>query len=464
MRRPDLLAANVVPLRRSTDLASSLLEFESPTAALLAAPVKPVARSMLWIVISLVAACATAAALVPIDMVVTAAGRVVALQPTIVVQPLETAIVRAINVREGQVVRAGEVLAQLDPTFSAADAAALEANVQSFQAEVDRLGAEASGTPYRPSTSDSAAAVQAAIYGQRQAQYRSQIESYTQKIRSLQAQLSRAQSDVKAFTERTEIAADIESKRRELERMQAGSQMNRLIAQDQRIEMQRNLTDATGAAERADRDLQQMMAEREAFEQQWKAQVSQELHERSRSLNDAKESLRKATLRRRLVELRADQDAIVLTVAKVSVGSVMQSGDQFITLVPVASPLEIEARVAGADAGHVHEGEVVTIKFDTFPYVQYGVAQGSVRTLSADSFIGHEETQRSAISSQSQQTPAFYKARIAVDKIKMHDVPDGFRLKPGMPVTADIKVGQRNVLTYLFARVLPIGLEGMREP
>ena len=343
---------------------------------------------MLWIVISLVAACATAAALVPIDMVVTAAGRVVALQPTIVVQPLETAIVRAINVREGQVVRAGEVLAQLDPTFSAADAAALEANVQSFQAEVDRLSAEASGTPYRPSTSDSAAAVQAAIYGQRQAQYRSQIESYTQKIRSLQAQLSRAQSDVKAFTERTEIAADIESKRRELERMQAGSQMNRLSAQDQRIEMQRNLTDATGAAERADRDLQQMMAEREAFEQQWKAQVSQELHERSRSLNDAKESLRKATLRRRLVELRADQDAVVLTVAKVSVGSVMQSGDQFITLVPVASPLEIEARVAGADAGHVHEGEAVTIKFDTFPYVQYGVAQGSVRTLSADSFIG----------------------------------------------------------------------------
>jgi multidrug efflux pump subunit AcrA (membrane-fusion protein) len=96
--------------------------------------------------------------------------------------------------------------------------------------------------------------------------------------------------------------------------------------------------------------------------------------------------------------------------------------------------------------------------------VQYGVAEGSVRTLSADSFIGAEETQRSAIVQQSQQTPAFYKTRIAIDEIKMHDVPGGFQLKPGMPVTADIKVGQRNILTYLFARVLPIGLEGMREP
>ena len=46
----------------------------------------------------------------------------------------------------------------------------------------------------------------------------------------------------------------------------------------------------------------------------------------------------------------------------------------------------------------------------------------------------------------------------------MHDVPGGFVLKPGMPVTADIKVGQRNILHYLFARVLPVGLEGMREP
>jgi hemolysin D len=461
MARPRLLPANAHRLSGSADPTPALLEFELPTAALLATPVKPVARRMLWTVVSLVAACATAAALVPIDMVVTAGGRIVGMQPTVVVQPLETAIVRAINVREGQVVRAGQVLARLDPTFSAADVGALEAQVRSFQAEVDRLSAEASDTPYRPSTSDSTAAVQAAIYGQRQAQYRAQVESYTQKINSLRAQLTRAQGDIKGFTERLEIAAEVESRRRELERLQVGSLMNRLSAQDQRIEMQRNLSDATGAAERASRELQQVTAERDGFEQQWKAQVNQELHERSRSLSNAMENLRKASLRHELVELRAEQDAIVLTVAKVSVGSVMQSGDQFITLVPTASPLEVEARIAGADAGYVREGQKVTIKFDTFPYVQYGVAEGSVRTLSADSFVGSEETQQLAAYNQ---TPPYYKTRIAVDEIKMHNVPGGFQLKPGMPVMADISVGQRNILTYLFARVLPIGLEGMREP
>jgi HlyD family type I secretion membrane fusion protein len=411
--------------------------------------------------VSLVAVCATAAAIVPVDMVVTARGRVVAIQPTVVVQPLEKAIVRAINVREGQVVRAGQVLARLDPTFSAADVRALEARVRSFQAEVDRLSAEASNQPYHPSTLDSAAAVQAAIYGERQAQYRSQIESYTQRINSLMEQVTRAQGDIKAFAERRDIAADIETRQRALERLQAGSPMNRLGAQDRRVEMERNLSDATGAAERASHTLQQTIAERDSFEQQWKAQVNQELHERNRSLSDAAESLRKASLRHELVELRAEQDAVVLTVAKVSVGSVMQSGEQFITLVPIASLLEVEALIAGADAGYVREGQKVAVKFDTFPYVQYGTADGTVRSLSADSFVGPEEARRTAAVSE---VSPYYKTRVAVDDLKMHDVPGGFQLKPGMPVTADIKVGQRNLLRYLFAWILPVGLEGMREP
>jgi HlyD family type I secretion membrane fusion protein len=431
---------------------------------LIEAPVKPAARSILWTVVSAVIASMAVAGLFPIDMVVTGPGRVVSLQATNVVQPLETAIVRAINVREGQTVRRGELLARLDPTFSGADATALQAQVKSFQAEVDRLTAEASGTPYQPTSTDAPTAVQVAIYGHRQAQYRFQMESYSQKISGLQAQLTRAEHDVKAFGERVQIASTLEAKRRELERLQVGSQMNRLVAQDQRVEMERNLTDATGAAERARRELSQMMAERDAFEQQWKSKISEELTLRTRNLSDATESLRKATLRRELVDLRADEDAVVLTVAKVSVGSVMQSGEPLITLVPIDAPLEVETRIAAAEAGYVHPRQKVAIKFDTFPFVQYGMAEGTVRIISPDSFNGGQETQRGSVVTQMDDSAVFYKARVAIDELKMHGVPGGFQLKPGMTVRADIKAGQRTLLTYLFARILPVGLEGMREP
>ena len=109
-------------------------------------------------------------------------------------------------------------------------------------------------------------------------------------------------------------------------------------------------------------------------------------------------------------------------------------------------------------------GQKVAIKFDTFPFVQYGMAEGTVRFISPDSFSGNQETQRGNVVTQGDSYDVFYKARVAIDELNMHGVPGGFELKPGMTVTADIKAGTRTLLTYLFARILPIGLEGMREP
>ena len=211
-----------------------------------------------------------------------------------------------------------------------------------------------------------------------------------------------------------------------------------------------------------------MEAERDAYNQNWRAQVSQDLTEQSRKLSDAQENLKKAALRRQLVELRADQDAVVLSVAKVSPGSVMQSGEQLITLVPTDAALEAEVNVPGSEAGYVHPGNAVNIKLDTLPYTHYGTVSGTVRVLSPDSFSTAPEDQQPKRGSQ--PTPprplgtAYYRARLTLDASRLHDVPAGFHLTPGMPVTADVKVGKRTLVTYLFSRVLPAFMDGMREP
>ena len=179
--------------------------------------------------------------------------------------------------------------------------------------------------------------------------------------------------------------------RRDLERLQVGSKLNTLAATDNRAEMERNLRSAEEMARPGQRDLAAMVAERDGYVQSWHADVSEKLSEATGKLSDARESLNKAQLRRQLVELRADRDATVLTVAKVSVGSVLQSGQQFITLVPADAPLEVEANIAGRDDGFVHVGDPVAIKFDTFPFIQYGLAYGTVRTISADSFTAQDE-------------------------------------------------------------------------
>ncbi len=443
----------------------AILEYQWPSTAIINAPIPRAARGMAWTITSMVFVLIAVMGFIPIDQVVTARGIVVSKTPTILAQPLDTAIVRSIDVHEGQLVRAGTVLAHFDPTIAAADLRGLEAQVASLKAEVARLQAQAQGLPFSAAAGDPASDMQAQIYAHDQAEFRLKVESYKQKIDELTAAVLRAEADMKAYRGRLSAAQEIEKMRRQLEAEEFGSHLNTLLATDSRLEMARSLADAQQSAQGAKRDLGSMQAERDAYIQGWSADIGQKLTDATRKLSDATAQLNKARLHNDLVELRTDRDAIVQSVAKVSVGSVLQSGQALFTLVPADAPLEIEANISGRDNGFVHVGDSVSIKFDTFPFSQYGMAHGSVRMVSPDSFTAQDEARNptSAVPVSANAEP-FYRTRITVERAALHGVPAGFRVIPGMPVTADIKVGKRTVLSYLLGRVLPYAQEGMREP
>ena len=455
--------------RPSSDAAiPALLEFQSPTASVLARPLPVSGRATIWIVAAAVGAAVTAMSLYAVDRVVTVPGKVVAQTPNIVVQPLEASIVRGISVREGQVVHAGDLLARLDPTFAAAEATASEAQLASLQCEVDRLEAETQGRAYL-SDGSTPAQLQAMIYAQRRAEQTARLETFRQKIDSARSRVAQTQSDVTGYAEQLRTATTKETMRRELERLQVGSKLNTLDAGAQRAEVERTLQAAHASSMAARSDLEALISERDSAAEQYRRETLQQLTEQGRRLSDAREQRSKAALRRSLVDLRADRDAIVLSVARVSVGSVLQSGDELITLVPVDAPLEVEASIAGRDAGFVQAGNTAVIKFDTFPYAAYGYGRGVVTTVSADSFTNpqyaREHPSRPNPSrAEAAKDGAFYRASVSMDEVKLHHLPAGFRMVPGMPVTVDIKVGQHTVMAYLLSRVVPTLSEGMREP
>jgi len=450
----------------SDPTAPAILEFQWPSTAVANAPVPRVARSIVWIVFSLVVALITLAALIPVDQVVTTRGLVVAQSPNIIVQPLETAIVRSIEVREGQHVKAGQVLARLDATFASADLTALAAQVTTLEAEVARLKAEADDKPFTYDGLDPSWTLQASIFDRRRAVYDAKLESFDRQSDELSSVISRSQSDADGYRQRLAVAGSIEQMRKQLEARQVGSRLNTLLAEDNTVEMSRALTNAEQTSEAARRQQAGVAAQRDGYIQSWRAEVSQSLSEANSRMSDARELLNKAKLRKQLVELRSEADAIVQSVAKVSVGSVLQSGERLITLVPADAVLEVETNIIGRSSGFVHVGDPVAIKFDTFPYSQYGLAHGTVRSVSPDSFSARDQVRdpNSSLAMLPSDGDQFYRTQISIDNVALHGVPADFAISPGMPVTADVKVGRRTVLKYILGAMLPIGQEAMREP
>ncbi|OYD80908.1 MULTISPECIES: HlyD family type I secretion periplasmic adaptor subunit [Azospirillum] len=431
-------------------------DFQGEVSEITGQPDPQGARVVIWTLAAMLVVLIVMASVMKLDRVVSASGRVVSQAPTIVVQPLETSIIRSLNARVGQTVRRGEVLATLDPTFSSADVAQLERQASKLAAEIARLNAEAKNAAFTVAGNDPDMVLQESIWRFRQAEYAAKLANFDQRMATLQATIKNNQTDAEHYRSRLKIVGEIESMRRTLEKNQTGSRLNSLIASDTRVETERNLGNSESTIRTAGHDLEALRAEREVYIQQWRSTLLTDLSTRQVDLERVREELSKAQKRRDLVELRAVDDAVVLEVGKYSVGSVVEQAQPIYTLVPLHAKLEVEAEIAGLDQGFIKPGDPVQVKLDAYRYIEHGMAKGVVKTISEDSFTKRED--------QSQAPRPFFRARIELTDVSLRDVPSDFRLVPGMPLTADIVVGARTIMAYLVEGALKSGAEGMREP
>lgn len=392
-----------------------------------------------------------------LDRVVTGTGQLITREPTVVVQSLNRAIITSLNVREGDRVKAGDVLATLDPTFTEADVAQLEVQVESYDAEIARLEAELEDQPLPSGLSPRYAELQRNLMLQRRAQRAEQLRSFEAKIAQLRATTTKLDADQRRYAERAKISKEIEGMRQQLANMQHGSRLQLLQAIDQRMELARQAELEANSLVEARHQLETARAEREAFVEQWRTQVRSDLVERRTARDGAAEQLAKAKKNHDLVTLRAPADAIVLNAAKLSVGSVLTEATPLFTLVPVDAPIEAEVSIDARDIGFVRTEDTVVVKLESFNYMQHGFAEGRVRVVSEDAFTTKGDDGKAPVR-------PYYRALVTVDKAALHDVPSGFRLIPGMPVTADIKIGTRNLLTYVAHGITRSFREAMREP
>jgi HlyD family secretion protein len=436
-------------------------QFQSEAEAITDAPQPRWARLTVFTLAGLFMSLIAIMCLTKIDRVVTSiGGKLVSTERINVYQSLDPSIIKSIEVHEGDEVQEGNVLATLDPTFAAADVKQLKQQVASLRAQIARDEAQLNDRPLvLPQETDpdalKSAVVQKDFYNQQVAQYKAQLRSFDAKIRQTQATIAKYQADASRYQEREQIAKKIEDMRTILAESGSGSRLNLLISQDQRLEMFRTLELDHSNLVEAEHTLASLTADREAFIQQWAAQLSQDLVTARNNLDTAQASLEKAMRHHDLVQLTASEPSVVLTVAKLSVGSVLKAGDTLFTLMPINAPVEAEIRIASRDVGFVRPGDRCVLKIEAFNYMEHGTAEGSIRWISDNAFTADDN---------GQPVDAYYKARCGVDAMHFVDVPAKFRLIPGMTLQADVNVGKRSVAMYLLGGFLRGFGEAMREP
>jgi HlyD family secretion protein len=439
-------------------------DFQSVLAA------APRQRLVLWLMVGMVLTALAGLALARVDIIIAANGQIITSDSQIVVQPLDTSIIRSVTVRPGDKVTAGTVLATLDPTFTDADAAELTSKLRSLQAAYDRLDVELAGRAYDPATPNAEELTQRDIFRKRQQEYAAKLDSSERKAGQYSADLAAHKIEAKGLGEQIGLVGQQEQMYKTLVNNGWGSKLKQLEATQRLVDAKGRLDTNLGEQRKLAEQIAEAEAERDAFVHEWRRKLAEELAQ-TRADRDAAAARRSKVSRREdLSVLRAPADAIVLEMADRPAGSVVREAETLMRLVPTAAPLIAEVQVDTRDVARLHVGDRVTLKFEALPWQQYGLAYGVLRSLTPDVLPDGnaretaENMNSPGLRTQQRQSTIHYRGRVEVTETKFRNLPDASVLRPGLRLVADIKVGRRSMLGYILNPITRVIDESMREP
>src|SRR5947209_3722618 len=370
----------------------------------------------------------------------------------------------------GQQVKAGDVLATLDPTFSLADRDELNAKLRNLSAIHDRLDAELAGRAYDPPSSNADELTQRDVFRKRQAEYAAKLGAAERKTEQYKADLATHKTEVKGLQEQIGLASQAEDMYQQLIAKDLTSKLKLIDASQHLVDARTRLDTNLGEQQKLAEQIAGAAAERDGFVQEWQRKLSEDMAQNRSDRDGTAARLSKAQMRHDLAMITAPEDAIVLELAHRPAGSVLREAETLMRLVPTHAPLLFEVHAATRDVARLRSGDRATIKLEALPWQQFGLAYGELKALTPDTVSDEnaretgEQAASPELKTQAKQSAIHYRARLELRETRFRNLPDGFTLRPGMRVVADIKVGRRSILEYVLNPITRVIGESLREP
>lgn len=421
-------------------------------------PVSPAPRVAMWMLIGFALLAVLWASFGHIDVVATAQGKVVPNDRTKTIQPFETATVKAIHVTDGQQVKAGDVLIELDATTAQADQDRVQSDLGVARLQVARgqamLAALDSGRPLkltRPNGVDEAKfteaqrllAGQMAEVNAKQSRIEAETAKREAELRSTQELVRKLEQTVPIAKQRAQdfknlVDQNFVSKHGYLEREQA------------RIEQEADLANLRSRLKEIEAALREARGQRAELLAETRRVSLDSITDGQQKVAALEQDLLKADSRGKLMQLTSPVDGTVQQLVVHTVGGVVTPAQPVMVIVPRDNPLEVEAFLENKDIGFVKPNQDAEVKIETFQYTKYGTIHAKVTSVSHDAI---NDEKRGLI----------YSTRVKMEKASINVDGTPVSLSPGMAVSVEIKTGKRRVIEYFLSPLMQHTSESLRE-
>lgn len=424
------------------------LEFLPAALALQETPVHPAPRVLQWSLLLFAGLALAWASIGEIDVVASASGKIVPSGRSKLIQASESAVVRAIHVSDGQRVKAGDLLVELEGRITAAEVERLASEL--LAARIDRLRAQAllsaieqerEPEPLAAQIPEASSAQQHAAQRWLQGQYlelRTALDQVTAEIQQRSAEIRSASTRVESLERMLVITRQLAADYELLWRESAMAKHLYLEKEQIRLDQEREL-----ATQRL--RVEELNAAKNAASHRHAGVIAQTRRAMLDLYGEAGQrvvvltlELSKAEQRHRLKTLESPVDGTVQQLAIHTRGGVVTEAQTLMVIVPVEQPVEVEVLFENKDIGFVFPGQSVGIKVETFTFTKYGVVPGVVQSISSDAI---EDERRGLM----------YSARVKVEqshvRVSERDIP----LSAGMAVRAEVITDRRKVISYFLS-------------
>jgi len=419
----------------------------------------------LWLLVGLVGTLLGWTLLAQLDIVATAPGKLVPASQVKTVQAADAGIVREIRVRDGDVVRSGQLLLRLDATLHGADAASVEKELALKRISIaaidaalaDKAPALAPGDP---------PALFAQVSQQFAARRLALADAIAQEQQAAQRATNERHAALQVRDKLSHTLPVVSQAADSYAQLHKEGFVGELLAAEKRkdlIEREQDLKAQHATMQALDSAIAQAQQRIVQLRSSFRSQVLTERVEAQAAVERLTQEQAKLGFRSQQLEVRAPADGIVQDFAPTTLGAVVQAGTPLLNLVPQGDRLHAEALLANEDVGFVEIGQAARVKLAAYPFQKYGMLEGKVVQVSADA-VDQQATAKAMGAHPMAAPPLAYKAVIELDRQSLQ-LPDRGELKiaPGMAITAEIHQGRRTVMEYLLSPVQRVSSEAGRE-